>query len=99
MCWFVGEVYMYFSHEQRGNKLFLAVVKVLQNNDLGRHGIPHVTKAQENNQFAVINVADIIRCVGLFRYSDEDTDYKVSWPYARYDDRMDGRISGLFSYL
>ncbi|KAG1435813.1 hypothetical protein G6F56_013824 [Rhizopus delemar] len=99
MRWFVGEVYMYFSHEQRGNKLFFAVVKVLLNNDLGRHGIPHVTKAQENNQFAVINVADIIRCVGLFRYPDKDTDYKVSWPYARYDDRMDGRVPELFSYL
>ena len=99
MCWFVGEVYMYFSHEQRGNKLFLAVVKDLQNNDLSRHGIPHVTKTQEIIKFAVINVTDVIRCVDLFRYSDEDTDYKVSWPYARYDDRMDGRIPELFSYL
>ncbi|KAG1443058.1 hypothetical protein G6F56_010812 [Rhizopus delemar] len=99
MCWFVGEVMMFFSHKQHGITRFFAAVNVMEHHHLGRHGIPEVKKNADVKHFAVINVDDIMRGVALIRYSDDETKFKVSWRYARYNERMCGKTAGHFRNL
>ena len=99
MCWFVGEVYFYFSHTQQGQTHFLALVNVMHEHRINHRHIPFVKKSHEYTHFAVINVQSIKRCVGLVRYSSDQTEFKVTWQYARYDEQMDGRYVGRYNYL
>lgn len=98
-CWFVGEVYSYFSHVYSGQTRFFAVVNVMQSHDFDEFNIPHVQKDPRCLHVVVVNVVDIIRCVGLLRYSDNPNHYTVSWPYAQYEDRIDKRDPGTLNDL
>lgn len=98
-CWFVGEVYAYFEHTYENETRFLAVVNVMKNHKLDEFNIPMVEKDTERKHFAVLDVADILECVGLLQYSTTKNKFKIIWPYMRYDDKVGGRHNGMLSDL
>ncbi|EIE90060.1 hypothetical protein RO3G_14771 [Rhizopus delemar RA 99-880] len=98
-CWFVGEVYTYFQHTYGDQVRFLAAVDVMKNHKLDQFNIPMVEKDVERKHFAVLDVADILECVGLLQYSATKNKFKVIWPYMRYDDKVGGRHDGMLSDL
>lgn len=98
-CWFVGEVYAYFSHKKNSEESFLAAVNVMKSHSIDIFGIPQVKRDSQSLHVAVINVEDIIRCVGLIRFSNDENVFKVTWPYAKYDDRIGNRLSGTLTDL
>ncbi|EIE92392.1 hypothetical protein RO3G_17263 [Rhizopus delemar RA 99-880] len=98
-CWFVGEVYTYFQHTYDDQVRFLAVVDVMKNHKLDQFNIPMAEKDVEHKHFAVLDVADILECVGLLQYSATKNKFKVICPYMRYDDKVGGRHDGMLSDL
>ncbi|KAG1494880.1 hypothetical protein G6F46_007892 [Rhizopus delemar] len=98
-CWFIGEVYTYFQHTYDDQVRFLAAVDVMKNHKLDQFNIPMVEKDVERKHFAVLDVADILECVGLLQYSATKNKFKVILPYMRYDDKVGGRHNGMLSDL
>lgn len=90
---------VYFSHIQNGQESFFAVVDVMSSHTIDEFDIPTVKKDLNHKHIAVINYQDIIRCVGLVRFSDNENEYKVVWQYAKFDKRINGRLAGALSDL
>jgi len=71
----------------------------MKNHKLDEFNIPMVEKDTERKHFAVLDVADILECVGLLQYSTTKNKFKVIWPYMRYDDKVGGGHNGMLSDL
>ena len=65
---------------------------------LDAHGVPHVEKGIRR-RVAVVNVEDIFQSVALIRYNNSARRFKVTWRYADYDERMNGRDVGELRHL
>lgn len=98
-CWFVGEVYAYFEHTYKNERRFLAVINVMKDHRFGNYHIPQVTEDRLRKHFTVINVENILECVGLFQVYDNCYRYNVAWPYMDYGDKVGGRRPGQLSDL
>ncbi|CAO3693744.1 unnamed protein product [Rhizopus stolonifer] len=97
--WFVGEVFTYFEHEYNNERRFLGIVNVMKEHRFGEYYIPQVIEDPSRHHFAVLNVADIIQCVGLMQYSDSPNKFNVVWSYMDYQDKIGNREPGGLSEL
>ncbi|RCH95270.1 hypothetical protein CU098_011302, partial [Rhizopus stolonifer] len=75
---FVGEVYFYFEHTYCNERRFLAVVNVMKDHKFGEYLIPHVTKDPHRKHFAVMDATDVLHCVALFQYSNNQYNFRAS---------------------
>ena len=71
----------------------------MKNHKLDQFNVAVVEKDTDRKHFAVVDVADILECVGLLQYSATKNKFKVIWPYMRYDDKVGGRLDGMLSDL
>lgn len=92
-------MFTYFQHTYNNERRFLAVVNVMKSHEFGHYNIPMVTEDQERQHFTVVNVADILHCVGLFQHSGNQNKYNVAWPYMDYEDKIGHRLPGQLSDL
>lgn len=97
--WFVGEVFTYFEHVYNNERRFLAIVNVMKEHRFGEYYIPQVVEDPSRYHFAVLNIADIIHCVGLMQYSDSPYKFNVVWSYMDYEDKIGNRKPGGLSEL
>lgn len=96
--WFVGEVFCYLVHKRSNQERFLAVLDVMKDHTVKEHGVPHV-EDHDRQRIAIIDVANILKCVALVRYSSNSSKYKVAWPYIRYNDPVGRRRPGSYADL
>ncbi|KAG1448663.1 hypothetical protein G6F56_008880 [Rhizopus delemar] len=85
---------MYFSHVQDGQESFFAVVDVMIHHSIDSYGVPKVKRDRTQKHIVVVHSQNIIRCVGLMRFSKHEDEFHVVWQYAKFDDMLDYRPAG-----
>ena len=101
--WFVSETLCYFTYLHCGITKFLAIGKLFVNkpsNSMDKFGNPIVGRYIDDDRYAVFGVADILYNVDLVIYKDNNESvYKVIWPYAIFDEKLDKRTPRKLNYI
>ena len=92
-----------FALRYNGVTKFLAIGKLFMNKPcdfMDEFGVPIVGRYIDGDRYAVFDVEDILYNMGLVTCKDNNESiYKVVWPYAVFDEKLDKRKPRKLNYI